>query len=258
MLALVTGASSGIGLAIARELADRGYDLVIVARHDDLLGAADELRRPGAQVTPVQVDLATAAGVDELVATLAGRPLAVAALNAGMAAGGRFGTGTALEDELAVVDLNVRGTVQLAHHVAAAMVARGDGRILFTSSIAANMPGPFDAVYNASKSFVQSFALALRNELKDTGVTVTSLMPGPSDTALFEKAGMGDTRVGAGPKDGHAEVARKGVEALLDGRERATVSSVRTQLEAVVSRLVPDAVKAELHRRMAQPGSARR
>jgi len=224
MRALVTGASSGIGLALAGELAERGYDLVIAARHDDLLDAADSLRRPGIEVTPVRADLATAAGVDQL----------------------------------AVVDLNVRGTVQLAHHVTAAMVARGEGRILFTSSIAANMPGPFDAVYNASKSFVQSFALALRNELKDTGVTVTSLMPGPSDTALFEKAGMGDTRVGAGPKDDHAEVARMGVEALLAGKERATASSLRTRLEAVVSRLVPDAVKAELHRRMTEPGSAPR
>ena len=258
MLALVTGASSGIGRAIARELADRGYDLVVAARHDDLLEAAAALRRPGIEVMPVRVDLATPAGVDELVAALAGRPLAVAALNAGTAAGGAFGTGTTLEDQLAVVDLNVRGTVQLAHHVTAAMVARREGRILFTSSIASNMPGPFDAVYNASKSFVQSFALALRNELKDTGVSVTSLMPGPSDTALFEKAGMGDTRVGAGPKDDHAEVARRGVEALLAGRERATASSLRTQLEAAVSRLLPDALKAELHRRMAQPGSAQR
>jgi short-subunit dehydrogenase len=258
MRALVTGASSGIGLALAGELAVRGFDLVIAARHDDLLDAADALRRPGIEVTPVRADLATAAGVDQIVAALAGRPLAVAALNAGTAAGGAFGTGTTLEDQLAVVDLNVRGTVQLAHHVTAAMVARGEGRILFTSSIAANMPGPFDAVYNASKSFVQSFALALRNELKDTGVTVTSLMPGPSDTALFEKAGMGDTRVGAGPKDDHAEVARMGVEALLAGKERATASSLRTQLEAVVSRLVPDAVKAELHRRMSEPGSAPR
>ena len=258
MRALVTGASSGIGRAIAGELAERGFDLVIAARHDDLLDAADSLRRPGIEVTPVRADLATAAGVDRLVAALAGRPLAVAALNAGTAAGGAFGTGSRLEDQLAVVDLNVRGTVQLAHHVTAAMVARGQGRMLFTSSIAANMPGPFDAVYNASKSFVQSFALALRNELKDTGVTVTSLMPGPSDTALFEKAGMGDTRVGAGPKDDHAEVARMGVEALLAGKERATASSLRTRLEAVVSRLVPDAVKAELHRRMSEPGSAPR
>ena len=120
------------------------------------------------------------------------------------------------------------------------------------------MPGPFDAALHASKSFVQSFALALRHRLQDTGVTVTSLMPGPSDTALFEKAGIGDTRVGAGPKDDHAEVARAGVEALLDGRERATASSLRTQLEAVLSRFVPDAVKAEFHRRMAQPGSAPR
>ena len=199
MRALVTGASSGIGLALAGELAERGYDLVLAARHDDLLDAADALRRPGIEVTPVRADLATAAGVDQLAAALAGRPLAVAALNAGTAAAARSGPEARWRTSSRSWISNVRGTVHLADHVTGAMVARGEGRILFTSSIAANMPGPFDAVYNASKSFVQSFALALRNELKDTGVTVTSLMPGPSDTALFEKAGMGDTRVGAGP-----------------------------------------------------------
>ena len=258
MLALVTGASSGIGLAIARELAEHGYDLLIAADHDDVHDAAAALRQPGTEVTAVQVDLATPAGVDALWAAVAGRPLGAAALNAGVAAGGAFGRATALEDQLAVVDVNVRGTVQLAHHVVGDMVERGEGRILFTSSIAANMPGSFNAVYNASKSFVQSFALALRNELAETGVTVTSLMPGPSDTGLFAKAGMADTRVGAGPKDDHEEVARMGVEALLAGKERATASSLRTRLESVLSRVAPDALKAELHRRMALPGSARR
>jgi short-subunit dehydrogenase len=148
--------------------------------------------------------------------------------------------------------------VHLAKLVAGDMVARGEGRMLFTSSIAANMPGAFHAVYNGSKSFVQSFALALRNELRGTGVSVTVLMPGPSATALFEKAGMGDTRVGAGPKDDPRDVAAAGFAALMAGRERATASSARTRLEAVSSRFLPDRVKAELHRRMAEPGSAER
>ena len=237
MRALVTGASEGIGRAIARELAERGFDLVIAARHDDLLDAADALRGPGAEVTPVQVDLATAAGVDELVDALAGQPLDVAALNAGTAAGGAFGTGTALEDQLAVVDLNVRGTVQLAHHVTAAMVARGEGRILFTSSIAANMPGPFDAVYNASKSFVQSFALALRNELQGHGRDGHfSLMPGPSDTVAVREGRHG--RHGARRRRAEGRPRRRGRTRGRRGAarrtgERATASSLRTQLEAV-------------------------
>jgi uncharacterized protein len=92
----------------------------------------------------------------------------------------------------------LRSTVHLAKHVVADMVRRDEGRVLFTSSIASTMPGSFQAVYNASKSFVQSFALALRNELKDTNVTVTSLMPGPTETEFFERADMLDTKVGAG------------------------------------------------------------
>ena len=170
----------------------------------------------------MQVDLATSDGVDELWrrAQAAGRPLDAVALNAGIGAGGAFATDTELADELKIVDLNVRSTVHLAKHVVQDMVARDAGRILFTSSIASTMPGAFQAVYNASKSFVQSFALALRDELKDTNVTVTSLMPGPTDTEFFERADMLDTKVGAGDKDDPADVAREGFEALMAGDER--------------------------------------
>jgi uncharacterized protein len=118
------------------------------------------------------------------------------------------------------------------------------------------MPGPFQAVYNASKSFVQSFALALRNELKDTGITVTSLMPGPTDTEFFERADMEDTKIGAGSKDDPADVARDGFQALMDGDERVVSHSMSTKLQGKGSRLMPDSVKAEMHRKMAEPGSA--
>jgi short-subunit dehydrogenase len=118
------------------------------------------------------------------------------------------------------------------------------------------MPGTFQAVYNASKSFVQSFALALRNELEDTGVTVTSLMPGPTDTEFFERADMLDTKVGAGDKDDPADVAKDGFEALMNGDERVVSASLSTKLQGRGSRVLPDSVKAEMHRRMAEPGSA--
>ena len=147
--------------------------------------------------------------------------------------------------------------MHLAKYVVRDMVARDEGRILFTSSIASTMPGAFQAVYNASKSFVQSFALALRNELKDTGVTVTSLMPGPTETEFFERADMLDTKVGSSDKDDPADVARDGFEALMAGKERVVASSASTKVQARASRFMPDSAKAEMHRKMAEPGSAK-
>ena len=262
-LAVVTGASSGIGRELARQFADNGFDLLISAEDAELHAAADELRRAGAGVDAVQVDLAADGGVDELCDRISatGRPVEALALNAGIGAGGSFAgpdaDRTELADELRIVDLNVRSTIHLAKHVVADMVARDRGRVLFTSSIASTMPGAFQAVYNASKSFVQSFALALRNELKDTEVTVTTLMPGPTDTEFFERADMLDTKVGAADKDDPADVARDGFEALMAGKERVISASLATKAQGRGSRFLPDSAKAELHRRMAEPGSAR-
>jgi uncharacterized protein len=259
-LAVVTGASSGIGLELAKQFAENDFDLVIAAEDAELAGAAEQLRGMGAEVDAVQVDLARPEGVEELQRRIvaAGRPVDAVALNAGVGAGGAFATDTALEDELRLIDLNVRSTVHLAKYVVRDMVARDEGRILFTSSIASTMPGSFQAVYNASKSFVQSFALALRNELKDTGVTVTSLMPGPTDTEFFERADMLDTKVGAGDKDDPADVARDGFEALMAGKERVVSASLSTKLQGRGGRFMPDSAKAAMHRRMAEPGSAKK
>jgi uncharacterized protein len=256
-LALVTGASSGIGFELARQFADNGFDLIIAAEDEELEQAAERLREEGAKVDAVHVDLSSPSGVEELHRHVAQAPrgLSAAALNAGIGAGGAFAGDTDLEQELRIVDLNVRSTVHLAKYIARDMVRRGEGRMLFTSSIASTMPGAFQAVYNASKSFVQSFALALRNELKDTGVTVTSLMPGPTDTEFFERADMLDTKVGSGDKDDPADVARDGFEALMAGDERVVSHSLRTKAQAAASRLMPDSAKAELHRRMAEPRS---
>jgi short-subunit dehydrogenase len=255
-LALVTGASSGIGLELAKQFADHGFDLVVAAEDDELADAARDLAARGVQVEPVRVDLGTAEGVDDLYQHVVdvGRPLEAAALNAGIGSGGGFDE-TPLEQELQLVDLNVRSTVQLAKYVVRDMVGRGQGRILFTSSIASTMPGTFAAVYNASKSFVQSFALALRTELEDRGVTVTSLMPGPTDTEFFERAGMTDTKLGSSEKDDPADVARDGFEALMAGKERVVSASLKTKVQGRAGRLVPDSVKAKMHREQARPGS---
>jgi short-subunit dehydrogenase len=177
--AVVTGASSGIGFELARVLGSEGFDLMITAEDRELEDAERELSSV-TEVDCVKVDLAEGEGVERLHREIkqAGRPVDVLVLNAGIGAGGAFVGGTDLEDELKLIDLNVRSTVQLCKLEADEMVSRHEGRILFTSSEASTIPGPYQAVYNASKSFVQSFALALRNELKDTGVSVTSLMPG--------------------------------------------------------------------------------
>jgi short-subunit dehydrogenase len=252
----VTGASSGIGLELAKQLAERGFDLVLAAEDAGLDAAAEQVRGLGTDVDTVRADLATEAGTDELWrrVSAAGRPLAAACLNAGVGAGGAF-LDNDVDRHLRLVDLNVRETVHLAHHVANAMTAHGEGRILFTSSIASTQPGTFHATYNASKSFVQAFAIALREELEGTGVTVTALMPGPTDTEFFARADLEDTRLGQGPKDDPADVARDGVEAMLSGDERVVSASLLTKLQGRAGRLIPDAVKAKVHAKVAEPGS---
>jgi len=253
-LALVTGASSGIGLELARQFAGAGFDLVVTAEDAELAAAAEQLRAVGGQVLAVQADLRAPAGVERVWATVQerGRPLEAAALNAGVGLGRSF-VDQDLDDALGLVDLNVRSTVHLAHLVLRDMVARERGRVLFTSSIAATMPGPFQAVYNASKSFVQSFAEALQEELRDSPVTVTSLMPGPTSTEFFDRGDLSDTNLAQGPQDDPADVARQGFEALMKGRRRVVAASLRTRLMAAGTTVLPDPVKAFAHRFMAQP-----
>jgi short-subunit dehydrogenase len=257
-LAVITGASSGIGRELAKQFATNGFDVLIAAEDAELDSAATELRALGAGVEAVRVDLACSAGVDELYGRIAaiGRPVAALALNAGVGAGGAFagpGKQTSLDDELKLIDLNVRSTVHLAKHLITDMVQRNEGRVLFTSSIASTMPGSFQAVYNASKSFVQSFAVALREELKDTDVVVTSLMPGPVETEFFERADMLDTEVGTSDKDDPEDVARDGFQALMAGKERVVSHSRSTKLQERASRVLPDRAKAAMHRGMAEP-----
>ena len=257
-LAVVTGASSGIGFELAKVFAEEGFDLLIAAEDAELRLALEALNGTGVDVEAHRVDLATEAGVIELYRHVrqTGRPVDALALNAGIGAGGAFATETQLADELKLIDLNVRSTVHLCKLVIADMVERDAGRILFTSSIAATIPGPFQAVYNASKSFVQSFALAIRNELKDTGIAVTSLMPGATETEFFERAEMEDTEVGAGGKDDPSEVARQGFDALTADKEKVVAGAFKNKVQVAAGRVIPDSVKAEKHREMAEPGSA--
>jgi uncharacterized protein len=254
--AVVTGASSGIGYELAKQFAQNGFDLLITEHEQSTAGAKRDLEQLGASVQVVQANLALKQGVDTLVDAIraSGRPLDAIAINAGVGQGGPF-IETDWEDELNIINLNIIGTAHLAKHVAQDMVARGAGKILFTSSIAALMPGTFQAVYNGSKAFVQSFAEALRNELKDTGVTVTALQPGPTDTNFFERADMEDTSVGQSSKDDPAQVAKQGFEALMAGDDHIIAGSLKTKVQGKLSGILPSTVTAEQHRKMAEPGS---
>jgi uncharacterized protein len=256
---MITGASSGIGRELAKQFAEHGFDLVLNAEDDRLDTAAAELQATGVDVLAVRADLRTAEGVEQLwsAVTGTGRPLDAAALNAGVGKGGAF-VDTELPEELAIIDLNVTSTVRLAKHVLREMTTREEGRVLITSSIASTMPGTFQAVYNASKSFLQSFAEALQEELRDSGVTITSLMPGPTETDFFRRAGMEDTKVGASSKDDPAQVAEQGFEALMKGERRVVAGSVGTKAQEAAGKVMPDALKAKAHRKMAEPGSADR
>ena len=253
-LALVTGASSGIGRELARQFTENGFDLVVSAEDEQIEAAAAELRASGADVRAVRADLRTAEGVHVLHEAV-GRPLDAAALNAGVGRGGAF-LDTDIDDEVEIIDLNVTSTVRLAKLVLRDMAARGQGRVLVTSSIASTMPGTYQAVYNASKSFLQSFSEAVAEELRDTGVTVTSLMPGPTETEFFHRADMDDTKVGSASKDDPAQVAKQGFDALMSGERKVVAGSLSTKASGVANAVLPDAVKGRMHRKMAEPGSA--
>lgn len=254
-LALVTGASTGIGFELAKLFAQDGYEVVIAADEAQIHAAAQKLSGIGGQVTPVEVDLRSEEGVASLYekATANGRRLDAAAINAGIGRAGRFVDGN-LDEDLAIVDLNVRATVHLAKLVLGDMVERGSGRVLFTSSTVAAMPGSYQSIYNASKSFVQNFAEALHDELRDSGVTVTALMPGPVDTEFFTRAKMRNTPVGGPlPKDDPSDVAKQGYDAMMRGDRKVVAASLMSKALGAANMVLPDGVKARMNRLIAKP-----
>jgi short-subunit dehydrogenase len=254
-LALVTGASSGIGLELARQFVEHGFDVIINAEDDELAAAESALAGGGSEVRAVKADLSTYDGVERLWSAVAaaGRPLDAAALNAGIGVNGDFTRDVPLEDDLRLIAVNVAAVVHLAKRVLPGMVERGAGRVLITSSVAATMPGPYYATYAASKAFLQSFAQAIRFELEDTGVTVTALQPGPTDTEFFERAGMEDTKVGEANKDDPAEVAKDGFEALMAGKDHVIAGSVKNKAQVAGGRLMPEKARAALHAVQTKP-----
>lgn len=252
-LAIVTGASTGIGFELATIAAQQGYDLIVVANEALIEAAAADFSALGTIVESVEADLSTIDGVDRVLAAANGRPIDLLVANAGTGTGGAF-----LEQDVPTwrhaVDTNITGTIYLVQKVLAAMVARNDGKILVTGSIAGYIPGSFNAIYNATKAFIDNFTEALRNEIKEVeGVTLTTLMPGPTDTEFFARAGMLDTPVGKDEnKADPARVAQDGWDALMAGRGHI-VSGLKNKIQVMGAGVVPQSVLAERHRKMAEP-----
>jgi uncharacterized protein len=254
--AVVTGASTGIGYELAHCCAQHGFDLVIAADEPEIEQAAASLRTLGADVSAVEADLATPEGVDRLCNAIEDRPVDALLANAGRGLGRAF-LDQDFDDVRHVIDTNITGTIDLIQRVGRDMRDRGQGRILITGSIAGFLPGSFTAVYNGTKAFIDSFSHALRNELKDSGVTVTCLMPGATETEFFERADMMDTRVGTQEKDDPADVARTGFDAMMKG-EGDVVSGFKNKVQSAIANVTPASVLAEQHRKMAEPGTARK
>jgi short-subunit dehydrogenase len=255
--AIVTGASTGIGLELAKCCAREGFDVLIAADEPQIESAATEIRTLGAIVETVQADLSTTEGVDKLyeAAMRIGRPVDALLANAGRGLGHAF-----LDQDFnrarLVVDTNITGTLYLIHKVGNDMRRRNAGRILITGSIAGFTPGSFQAVYNGTKAFLDSFSFALREELRDTNVSVTCLMPGATETKFFERAGMTDTAVGTSKKDNPADVAKTGFDAMMRG-DGDVVTGWKNKFGSAVANVTPAGVLARQHRGMAEPGSAK-
>ncbi len=254
-LAVVTGASSGIGYELAKLCVENGHDLAIAADQPAILEAKASLEAMGAKVRAVQTDLSTEDGVQPLLDLISGQAVDILCANAG------HGLGHAFLDQdwkaaRHVVDTNVIGTLYLVHQLGQKMRLRQQGRILFTGSIAGLMPGSFQAVYNGSKAFVDSFSFALRNELKDAGVSVTCLMPGPVETEFFERGDMMDTKVGQSKKADPAKVAKTGFDAMMKG-EGDVVAGFMNKVQAAIAAVTPQSTLAQMHRDMAEPGSGK-
>lgn len=254
-LALVTGASTGIGYELAICCAKEGFDLLVVADQPKINEAAAQLRNYGVDVEAVETDLATREGVDKFYQAVNGRPVDALLANAGHGLGGAF-LDQDFEDVRHVIDTNITGTIYLIQKVGRDMRAQGRGRILITGSVAGFTPGTYNAVYNGSKAFIDSFSFALRAELKDSGVIVTCLMPGATETEFFERAGMEDTKVGQSEKDDPADVAKVGFEAMMKG-EGDVVSGFKNKVMTTVASVTPAGVLAEQHGKKAKPGSGR-
>jgi uncharacterized protein len=254
-LAIVTGASTGIGFELASIAAQEGYDLIVVADEELIIAAAEDFKLHGTEIVAVEADLSTFDGVDELLSRVGGRSVDIVCANAGVGYGGAF-LDIDPDDWCHSIDTNITGTVYLVQRMLQDMTRRGNGKILVTGSIAGYIPGSFNAIYNATKAFIDNFTDALRDELKDfEGVTLTTLMPGATDTEFFARADMVDTKVGANDnKSDPADVARDGWDAMMKGSDRI-ISGFWNRVQVAAAGVVPPSILSAQHRKLAEPGT---
>jgi short-subunit dehydrogenase len=253
--AVITGASSGIGYELARECLEHDFDVLICAEDSGIFTAAQNLMQIGPAVQAVQADLATREGCNTLIAAV-DRPIDALLLNAGVGVGGAF-IDNSLDDELRMIALNCNHTVHVAKGLVPGMVARKRGHVLITGSEVSTSPNPFQAVYGATKAFVMSFGEALRFELEDTGVTVTVLQPGATETNFFERADLTDTKVGQEKKDDPALVARQGFKAMMDGKDSVAGGGFKSRMQTFMNELLPETTKARMAGNLTRPGSGK-
>ena len=251
-LAVVTGASSGIGLELAKCAAQDGYDL-IVAADTPFVEAGPAFDEYDVTVQSIEADLSSRQGVHQLLDLIANRPVDVLVANAGHGLGHGF-LDQATDEWMHVVNTNITGTLLLIQPIVKQMVERGEGKVLITGSIAGHLAGSFQAVYNGSKAFIDSFSAALNEEIKDSGVTVTCLKPGATETNFFHRAELDDTKVGQAKKDDPADVAKAGWEAMKDG-DPAVIYGMKNKMQVAAAGMLTDATTAKLHRAQAEPGS---
>lgn len=258
--AVITGASSGIGFELARQFGMNGFELLIASSSDEIFEAQDRLEEEGIQSEAIKVNLASYAGVENLVQGIRnyGQLPDAIVINAGVGVGGRF-LETDLREEINLINLNIVSVVHLTKRLLPLLLENGEGKILFTSSISSQMPSPFEAVYGASKAFVTSFAESIRNEVKDSDISITVLMPGATNTNFFHRAHMDDTKVGSKMKydNDPEEVTRQGFEALMEGKESLFAESFLTKIQGYALKILPEKAKAQLHRKWSEPGSAK-
>lgn len=258
-LAYVTGASSGIGFELARQFAKNNYDVIITAEND-IESAAQTIQNefPEVSISSIRCDLRVGQEIEKFCQFIdaTGRPVAACAINAGVGVGGTFET-TSLEEELGMIALNVSSTTYLAKRTIQRMLKMGQGgRILFTSSIVANMPSPYQSVYSATKAFVQNLSESLRFEMKDKGIKITALQPNATETEFFERGHMMDTKVGQAKKDDPAQVAEQGFTALMDNKDHQFGGPFKSRLQGMVSDMIPEQTKAGMNAKQTKPGSA--